>query len=256
MCPARSKPYLPWNSAAWFRSGPSVSDPHRGVGVGLRLVSTITRRQTDHMNNHLNKTVGIACLSMLLHFSGNAQDAASAVSRQNGQDKTANASKPSSALSDPLSNPDLNKTTKTEANAEPAISSPKVSPKNPALNLKVTARESKTDARAFAAPDLDELGEPQSFHATAYALKGRTRMGTQTRRGVIAADPHVLPLGSVVQLRAGKYSGVYTVHDTGKRIKGNVIDVWVPDNREARQFGRRQIKLHVLKLGSKGSTKK
>lgn len=204
------------------------------------------------MNNHLNKTVGIACLSMLLHFSGNAQDATAPVSPRNTQDNAANASKPSSALSDPSSNPDLNKTAK----AESAISNPKVSPKNPALNLKVTARESKTDARAFAAPGIDELGEPQSFHATAYALKGRTRMGTQTRRGVIAADPRVLPLGSVVQLRAGKYSGVYTVHDTGKRIKGNAIDVWVPDNHEARQFGRRQIKLHVLKLGSKGRIKK
>ena len=208
------------------------------------------------MNNHLNKTVGIACLSMLMHFSGNAQDAASPVSPRNAQDKVANASKSSSALSDPSSNPDLNKTAKAEANAETVAGSPKVSPKNPALNLKVTARESKTDARAFAAPDLGEMGESQSFHATAYALKGRTRMGTQVRRGVIAADPRVLPLGSVVQLRAGKYSGVYTVHDTGKRIKGNIIDVWVPDNREARQFGRRQIKLHVLKLGSKGRIKK
>ncbi len=220
----------------------------------------------DHMSNQLNKTVGIACLSMLLQFGANAQEAASSVSPPNSvQDKVANSS---NSLSDPSSSSssssgDLNKLAlkaksddKSEASTEPAIVSPKVNPKNPALNLKVAVRESKTDARVFAAPDLGELGESKSFHATAYALKGRTRMGTQVRRGVIAADPRVLPLGSVVQLRAGKYSGVYTVHDTGKRIKGNIIDVWVPDTREARQFGRRQIKLHVLRVGTKGRIKK
>lgn len=221
----------------------------------------------DHMNNQLNKIVGIACLSMTLHFGASAQTAAPQ------QDKAA---KSSDSLSDPLSSStssnqpgDLNKVAlisetatkaksdvKTETIVEPAIALPKVNLKNPALNLKVEAREAKTDPRAFAAPDLAELGEPQSFQATAYALKGRTRTGAQVRRGVIAADPRVLPLGSVVQLRAGKYSGVYTVHDTGKRIKGNVIDVWVPDRHEAHQFGRRQIKLHVLRMGPKGRTKK
>ena len=145
---------------------------------------------------------------------------------------------------------------KAETSSETSLSTPKVSPKNPALNLKVTARESKTDARTFAMPDMDSLGAPQSFQATAYALKGRTRTGASVRRGVIAADPRVLPLGSVVQLRAGKYSGVYTVHDTGKRIKGNVIDVWVPERSEARQFGRRKIQLHVLKLGPQRRGKK
>lgn len=220
----------------------------------------------DHMSNHLNKTVGIACLSMMLHFGANAQEATSLASPPSSvRDKVANSSNSSSDPSSlsPISSGDFNKLAlkakgddKSEASGEPAIVSPKVNPKNPALNLKVAARESKTDARVFAAPDLDELGEPINFHATAYALKGRTRMGTQVRRGVIAADPRVLPLGSVVQLRAGKYSGVYTVHDTGKRIKGNVIDVWVPDNKEARQFGRRQIKLHVLRVGTKSRIKK
>jgi 3D (Asp-Asp-Asp) domain-containing protein len=215
----------------------------------------------DHMNNQLNKIVGTACLSMMLQFGVNAQNATSPIARPRFvQDNVANSSNSSS---DTSSNADLNKLAlkakgddKSEASSEPAIISPKINPKNPALNLKVIVRESKTDARAFAAPNLEEIGISQSFHATAYALKGRTRMGTHVRRGVIAADPRVLPLGSVVQLRAGKYSGVYTVHDTGKRIKGNVIDVWVPDNHEARQFGRRQIKLHVLKLGSKGRIKK
>jgi len=222
----------------------------------------------DRMTNLLNKTVGIACLSTLLQFSAAAQNATSSTSLPGAlQEKAAtpnSSSEPSS-----LTNPDSNKMAlvadsaikaKSEAKAEtsnlPVITNPKVSPKNPSLNFNVIVRESKNDMRIFEAPGIDSLGEPQSFQATAYALKGRTRTGASVRRGVIAADPHVLPLGSVVQLRAGKYSGVYTVHDTGGRIKGNVIDVWVPDNREARQFGRRRIKLHVLRLGPQGRTKK
>src|SRR5215467_15556952 len=48
-----------------------------------------------------------------------------------------------------------------------------------------------------------------AFVATAYCLKGRTAMGGGVRRGVIAADPRVLRLGSNVLLGAGSYTGHY-----------------------------------------------
>ena len=84
------------------------------------------------------------------------------------------------------------------------------------------------------------------FHATAYCLKGRTASGVNTRPGMIAADPRVLPLGTVVHLRAGAYTGTYTVMDTGGLIKGRRVDVYVPTYREAVQFGRRQVKIKVI----------
>jgi 3D (Asp-Asp-Asp) domain-containing protein len=84
------------------------------------------------------------------------------------------------------------------------------------------------------------------FHATAYCLKGRTASGIHTRPGVIAADPSVLPLGTVVHLRAGRYTGTYTVMDTGGRIKGRLVDVYVPTYREAVEFGRRPVKIKVI----------
>ena len=95
------------------------------------------------------------------------------------------------------------------------------------------------------------LGETRTFEATAYALKGVTRNGVYVRRGVIAADPRILPLGSIVQLTSDQYSGVYRVHDTGGLIKGEIIDLWVPTSQEARQFGRRKVKIQVLKLGKR-----
>ncbi|MBL8205558.1 MAG: 3D domain-containing protein [Blastocatellia bacterium] len=97
--------------------------------------------------------------------------------------------------------------------------------------------------------ELVGIEPPRSFEATAYSLRGITRSGSYVRRGVIAADPRVLPLGSKVHLKAGNYSGVYTVQDTGKAIKGKRIDVWMPSSREARSFGRQNVRLTVLKYG-------
>lgn len=82
-----------------------------------------------------------------------------------------------------------------------------------------------------------------SFTATAYCLKGRTAMGHGVRRGIIAADPRVLKLGSRVNLNAGGYSGQYLVSDTGGRIKGKKIDIWVASCAEARRFGRRTVSI-------------
>ncbi|MCS6873056.1 MAG: 3D domain-containing protein [Pyrinomonadaceae bacterium] len=84
------------------------------------------------------------------------------------------------------------------------------------------------------------------FVATAYCLKGKTASGSYVRRGIIAADPRVLPLGSVVQINAGAYSGSYVVADTGGKIKGNKIDIWVSKCSEALRFGRRLVKLTVI----------
>lgn len=218
----------------------------------------------DHMSNQLKKIVGITFLSVLVSIVINAQNVTSPVIPPDSQNKAAqsNSSSDSSSSIIPSQNKmalvsDVTAKAKTDVkdvklvqSVETAVDSPSVNPAQGSLNLKVAAREAKMDARAFALPDPEVLGEPLTFQATAYALKGRTRSGAYVRRGVIAADPRVLPLGSVVQIRAGKYTGVYTVHDTGGRIKGNIIDVWMPSNKEARQFGRRKIKLHVLKLGS------
>ena len=99
--------------------------------------------------------------------------------------------------------------------------------------------------------ELNVENELVEFQATAYCLKGRTASGVNTRPGVIAADPRVLPLGTVVHIRAGRYTGTYTVLDTGGRIKGHTIDIFLPDYVEARRFGRQQIKVKVLSRGGR-----
>lgn len=82
-----------------------------------------------------------------------------------------------------------------------------------------------------------------SFSASAYCFSGRTAMGHKVRRGLIAADPRVLKLGSKVYVSAGPWSGTYLVSDTGGAIKGKKIDIWVPGCSEARKFGRRTVQI-------------
>ncbi|HWS85532.1 MAG TPA: 3D domain-containing protein [Pyrinomonadaceae bacterium] len=85
-----------------------------------------------------------------------------------------------------------------------------------------------------------------TFTATAYSLRGRTASGAGVRRGIIAADRRVLPLGTRVRLEAGSYSGEYVVADTGGAVRGRKIDIWMPHTSEAMRFGRRPVKLTVL----------
>ena len=95
---------------------------------------------------------------------------------------------------------------------------------------------------------------PVSYVATAYSLRGRTASGVPVSKGLIAADPRLLPLGSRVKLEAGAYSGEYVVADTGGMVRGKRIDIWTPTSREAMRFGRRTVKLTVLSLGGKKRT--
>ena len=84
-----------------------------------------------------------------------------------------------------------------------------------------------------------------TFSATAYCLKGRTAMGHGVRRGLIAADPRVLPLGSRISID-GSQGGTYLVSDTGGKIKGKKLDIWMASCAEARRFGRRTVSVNFL----------
>lgn len=78
--------------------------------------------------------------------------------------------------------------------------------------------------------------------ATAYCDHGTTDSGVQTERGMIAADPRVFPMGSVVKIESPVgYSGTYTVTDTGAKVKGRKVDIFVPSCAKAKAFGKRVV---------------
>lgn len=93
----------------------------------------------------------------------------------------------------------------------------------------------------------------QTFTATAYTIEGKTASGGHTHAGIVAADPRVLPIGSRIRVSdAGRYSGVYTVTDTGRAIRGHDIDIYIANNAEAKKFGKKTVKVEVLQDGKRG----
>jgi 3D (Asp-Asp-Asp) domain-containing protein len=94
-------------------------------------------------------------------------------------------------------------------------------------------------------------GNRLTFGATAYCKGITTTSGVAVQTGIAAADPTVLPVGSVVEVDVGspKYDGIYTILDTGPSVQGRVLDVYMWSCYEALAFGRKDVRLTVLRLG-------
>lgn len=98
----------------------------------------------------------------------------------------------------------------------------------------------------------NESGKVMYMNATAYTAhctgcSGITATGINLSANpnlkVIAVDPGVIPLGSKVWVEGYGYA---VAGDTGGAIKGNRIDLHVPNDAAARKFGRRSVKVKVL----------
>lgn len=61
---------------------------------------------------------------------------------------------------------------------------------------------------------------------------------------VISVDPKVIKLGSKVYVEG---YGTAIAADTGGAIKGNKIDVLLPSQKEALKWGRKTVKVQILK---------
>jgi peptidoglycan DL-endopeptidase CwlO len=88
------------------------------------------------------------------------------------------------------------------------------------------------------APSESTTGRALTVVATAYALSGSTATGLPVGPGIVAVDPAVIPLGTHMTI-PGYGEGVAA--DTGSAIKGARIDVWVPTEAQAAQWGTRTV---------------
>ena len=83
--------------------------------------------------------------------------------------------------------------------------------------------------------------------ATAYCNKGETDGGVRAQRGVIAADPRVLPIGSTVRIDGlGTRAQTFLVADTGAAVKGRHVDIFMPSCRAAKRFGKRPVTVREI----------
>lgn len=128
-----------------------------------------------------------------------------------------------------------------------------------ALVIAVTGFVFLYETRIFDSTGLQSLiGDPQPaagsrlpFNATAYCKGQTTASGVNVRTGIAAADTALLPVGSVLNVATGdsRYNGVYTVMDTGPKVQGRLLDLYMWSCHEALRFGRRQVQVTVLRLG-------
>ncbi|OCA89529.1 LysM peptidoglycan-binding domain-containing protein [Pradoshia sp. D12] len=116
-----------------------------------------------------------------------------------------------------------------------------------------TKTETKTETTTTTAKSTGQkAGKTLSVSATAYTAScngcsGVTATGVDLNANpnakVIAVDPSVIPLGSKVYVEGYGYA---TAADTGGAIKGNKIDVFIPTQDAALNWGRKQVNIQIL----------
>ncbi|MCX7711866.1 MAG: 3D domain-containing protein [Clostridia bacterium] len=111
-----------------------------------------------------------------------------------------------------------------------------------------------------------EMLKEGEFTATAYDLSfescgkypghpeyGITFSGKRAIKGrTVAVDPTVIPLGSKLHIEFQKpythLSGWYYAEDTGRLVKGRIIDIFFGESafKEMEKFGRRKVKVKIV----------
>ncbi|QED46876.1 3D domain-containing protein [Cytobacillus dafuensis] len=89
--------------------------------------------------------------------------------------------------------------------------------------------------------------EASAYTASCEGCSGITSTGINLKANpnakVISVDPTVIPLGSKVYVEG---YGEAIAGDTGGAIKGNRIDVFIPSQQDAIDFGVKQLKVTIL----------
>lgn len=132
--------------------------------------------------------------------------------------------------------PAATKTVKKAAVAKPAVK--KAAAAKPAVSSNDSAPEGAREISVRAT----------AYTASCEGCSGVTATGVDLKANpnakVISVDPNVIPLGSKVYVEGYGYA---TAADTGGAIKGNKIDVFVPNKSDAINWGVKQVTVKILK---------
>jgi 3D (Asp-Asp-Asp) domain-containing protein len=95
------------------------------------------------------------------------------------------------------------------------------------------------------------------YTARCYGCSGITKTGinvtnTTYYKGmkIVAADPRVIKLHSIIKIETKNDTYIAYVGDTGGAIKGNILDVLVGSKQEALNLGRNHATVTILREGS------
>ena len=135
---------------------------------------------------------------------------------------------------------------------EEAAEEPAAEESEPAVEQTSNEEAAASESEEQSSDNGSPQGETISVEATAYTAdcngcSGVTATGVDLNQDpnakVIAVDPNVIPLGSEVYVEGYGYA---TAADTGGAINGNKIDLHVPSQDEAVNFGRQQVNVTIV----------
>jgi 3D (Asp-Asp-Asp) domain-containing protein len=104
------------------------------------------------------------------------------------------------------------------------------------------ARQGLDGTERFARAALRMIATAYTAHCT--GCSGITAIGKPAGHGIVAVDPHIIPLGTHLYIPG---YGHALAGDTGGAIRGNRIDLGFNSYSDAMSFGRRPIVVYVLK---------
>ncbi len=98
-------------------------------------------------------------------------------------------------------------------------------------------------------------GTPKNYkkkllmHVSAYSSEDDgnglyTARGNRLTQGLVAVDPNVIPLGSVLYIEGYGYA---VADDTGGAIVGNTVDIGMNSRQDALQWGRRDVMVYIIR---------
>ncbi|KON68769.1 peptidoglycan-binding protein [Peribacillus butanolivorans] len=130
------------------------------------------------------------------------------------------------------------------ASVLPEQNSEQAAPANKSEKEKTTSKSQATNQ--------SDIEKEITVRATAYTAdcqgcSGTTATGIDLKANpdakVVAVDPSVIPLGSKVYVEGYGYA---TAEDTGSAIKGNRVDIFIPNEQDALNWGVKNVKIQVL----------
>ncbi|HLQ72891.1 MAG TPA: ubiquitin-like domain-containing protein [Bacillota bacterium] len=143
----------------------------------------------------------------------------------------------------------LNETVKKESKNKVVAVGTKEAPSNLQTLGSSSNKGSSSSSSSSSKPSggKEMVMQASAYTADCSGCSGYTATGINLKANpnmkVIAVDPSVIPLGSRVWVEG---YGEAVAGDTGGAIKGNRIDVHVPNRQAALSFGRKQVRVKVL----------
>lgn len=221
-------------------------------------VLTIPNANTEHINQQVVKRASLAHKQKNLNVTN--QDTPVEVQSQKAEEQPAKAeesNKKSTTQSvekseEQTESAKIQSAEKTVKQAESPKSQSADEPKQQTERVETKAASQPNEQSKEAKKTVVEAGDTISVEATAYTVEsaggnGITTIGIDLNKNpdakVISVDPNVIPLGTKVYVEG---YGHAIAGDTGSAIKGNKIDVYLPTEEEALNWGRRTVNVTIL----------